>query len=109
MAQDIAKTAAFETWEKRETFFAHVKRILGFERLRLRGPCGANVEFLLAATAQKPRKARKALPHAVTAKASMRRLGTPLLQDTICVNTTTSPSDFLNGISCKHWSGVYRH
>ncbi len=36
--------------------FAHLKRILGLGRLRLRGPCGANDEFLLAATAQNLRK-----------------------------------------------------
>jgi len=32
--------------------FAHLKRILGLDRLRLRGPCGARDEFHLAATAQ---------------------------------------------------------
>ena len=32
--------------------FAHLKRILRLERLRLRGPNGARDEFLLAATAQ---------------------------------------------------------
>ena len=32
--------------------FAHLKRILRLTRLRLRGPNGANDEFLLAATAQ---------------------------------------------------------
>ena len=31
---------------------AHLKRILGLERLRLRGPCGASDEFLPVATAQ---------------------------------------------------------
>ena len=35
-----------------EMLFAHLKRILGLGRLRLRGPCGANDEFLLAATAR---------------------------------------------------------
>ncbi|TDE32505.1 IS5/IS1182 family transposase, partial [Antarcticimicrobium sediminis] len=42
--------------------FAHLKRILGLNRLRLRGPCGANDEFLLAATAQNLRKLAKILP-----------------------------------------------
>ena len=32
--------------------FAYLKRILGLDRLRLRGPSGAKDEFLLAATAQ---------------------------------------------------------
>ena len=31
---------------------AHLKRFLGLGRLRLPGPCGANDELLLAATAQ---------------------------------------------------------
>jgi hypothetical protein len=36
--------------------FAHLKRILGLGKLRLRGPSGAKDEFLLAATAQNLRK-----------------------------------------------------
>jgi len=55
-ACDIAKTEAFEM------LFAHLKRILGLGRLRLRGPCGANDEFLLAATAQNLRKLAKIFP-----------------------------------------------
>ena len=39
--------------------FAHLKRILGLGKLRLRGPTGANDEFLLAATAQNLRKLAK--------------------------------------------------
>lgn len=39
--------------------FAHLKRILGLGRLRLRGPCGAKDEFTLAATAQNVRKLAK--------------------------------------------------
>jgi Transposase DDE domain len=35
-----------------EMLFAHLKRIPRMGRLRLRGPCGAQDEFLLAATAQ---------------------------------------------------------
>ena len=38
--------------KKIEMLFAHLKRILRLGRLRLRGPCGARDEFLLAATAQ---------------------------------------------------------
>lgn len=48
--------------KKVEMLFAHLKRILGLGRLRLRGPCGANDEFLLAATAQNLRKLAKILP-----------------------------------------------
>jgi hypothetical protein len=42
--------------------FAHLKRILRLDRLRLRGPCGAHDEFLLAATAQNLRKPAKLIP-----------------------------------------------
>ena len=39
--------------------FAHLKTIIKLDRLRLRGPTGANDEFLLAATAQNLRKMAK--------------------------------------------------
>ena len=42
--------------------FAHLKRILKLDRLRLRGPCGARDEFHLAATAQNLRKLAKLIP-----------------------------------------------
>jgi hypothetical protein len=42
--------------------FAHLKRILKLDRLRLRGPGGAKDEFLLAATAQKLRKLAMLIP-----------------------------------------------
>jgi len=42
-----------------EMLFAYLKRILKMGRLRLRGPCGAQDEFLLAATAQNLRKLAK--------------------------------------------------
>ena len=45
--------------KKVEMLFAHLKRILRLDRLRLRGPCGARDEFLLAATAQNLRKLAK--------------------------------------------------
>ena len=48
--------------KKVEMLSAHLKRILGLGRLRLRGPCDANDEFLLAATAQNLRKLAKILP-----------------------------------------------
>lgn len=48
--------------KKVEMAFAHLKRILKLDRLRLRGPRGANDEFLLAATAQNLRKMAKLLP-----------------------------------------------
>jgi hypothetical protein len=48
--------------KKIEMLFAHLKRILKLDRLRLRGPCGARDEFLLAATAQNLRKMAKLIP-----------------------------------------------
>lgn len=42
--------------------FAHLKRILKLDRLRVRGPNGAKDELLLAATAQKLRKLAKLIP-----------------------------------------------
>ncbi len=45
--------------KKIEMLFAHLKRILKLDRLRLRGPNGARDEFILAATAQNLRKMAK--------------------------------------------------
>jgi transposase len=63
VARDISKTRQYDISmklrKKVEMLFAHLKRILGLGRLRLRGPCGANDEFLLAATAQNLRKLAK--------------------------------------------------
>lgn len=42
--------------------FAHLKRLLKLDRLRLRGPNGAHDEFHLAATAQNLRKLAKLIP-----------------------------------------------
>ena len=69
-ARDMARAIA-NSWEGRasrrlrkkvEMLFAHLKRILKLDRLRLRGPNGARVEFLLAATAQNLRKLAKLIP-----------------------------------------------
>jgi hypothetical protein len=66
MARDIAKTDRYRTSRRQrkkvEMLFAHLKRILRLDRLRLRGPCGAHDEFLLAATAQNLRKLAKLIP-----------------------------------------------
>jgi transposase len=65
-ARDLAKTDAYVTSrrerKKVEMLFAHLKRILKLDRLRLRGPCGARDESLLAATAQNLRKLAKLIP-----------------------------------------------
>lgn len=54
--------AACRRRKKVEMLFAHLKRILRLNRLRLRGPCGAKDEFLLAATAQNLRRLAKLRP-----------------------------------------------
>src|SRR6202167_3651330 len=72
-ARAIAKTDAYvisrRERKKVEMLFAHLKRILRLDRLRLRGPCGARDEFLLAATAQNLRKLAKLIPVPQTAMA----------------------------------------
>jgi len=71
VARALANTPAYELSRHRrkkvEMLFAHLKRILRLGRLRLRGPCGAHDEFLLAATAQNLRKLAKLRPMAVLA------------------------------------------
>ena len=69
-ARDMARQIA-TSWEGRiarrlrkkvEMLFAHLKRVLKLDWLRLRGPNGARDEFLLAATAQNLRKMAKLIP-----------------------------------------------
>ena len=72
VARAIAATPEYEQSRHRrkkvEMLFAHLKRILRMARLRLRGPCGARDEFLLAATAQNLRRLAKLRPlHGVIA------------------------------------------
>jgi hypothetical protein len=68
IARDIARTDAYVTSsyarKKVEMLFAHLKRILRLDRLRLRGPNGARDEFHLAATVQNLRKLAKLVPAA---------------------------------------------
>ena len=63
VARALAKTAAFEQScrdrKRVEMLFAHLKRILRLDRLRLRGPRGAQFEFTLAAIAQNLRRLAK--------------------------------------------------
>jgi len=69
-ARDMVRQIA-RSWEGRtsrrlrkkiEMLFAHLKRILKLDRLRLRGPNGARDEFILAGTAQNLRKMAKLIP-----------------------------------------------
>ncbi len=66
MARDIAQTDAYVASsyarKKVEMLFAHLKRILRLDRLRLRGPNGAKDEFHLAAMVQNLRKLAKLVP-----------------------------------------------
>jgi transposase len=70
LARNIATTDAYlvsrRERKKVEMLFAHLKRIMKLDRLRLRGPYGAKDEFLLAATAQNLRKLAKIIPTAAT-------------------------------------------
>jgi hypothetical protein len=63
VARAIVKTDAYKQSRKDrkkvEILFAHLKRILKLDRLRLRGLSGAKDEFLLAATAQNLRRMAK--------------------------------------------------
>ena len=63
MARALAKTEDFERSRRDrkhvEMLFAHLKRILRLDRLRLQGPYGAQFEFTLAAIAQNLRRLAK--------------------------------------------------
>jgi transposase len=66
LAREIARTDTYKTSRRQrkkvEMLFAHLKRILKLDRLRLRGPNGARDEFHLAATAQNLRKLATLIP-----------------------------------------------
>lgn len=66
LARKLSITDAYVDSQRRrkkvEMLFAHLKRIMKLDRLRLRGPNGAKDEFLLAATAQNLRKLAKLIP-----------------------------------------------
>ena len=59
ITQSPAYTQSIKDRKKVEILFAHLKRILKVNRLRLRGMTGANDEFILAATAQNLRRMAK--------------------------------------------------
>jgi hypothetical protein len=68
VARRIAQTDEYKQSGKQrkkvELLFAHLKRILMLDRLRLRGLAGARDEFILGATAQNLRRMAKWLTHA---------------------------------------------
>jgi hypothetical protein len=65
VARAITKTDAYKQSRKErkkvEMLFAHLKRILKMDKLRLRGFSNARDEFLLVATAQNLRRMAKRL------------------------------------------------
>ena len=66
LARELSLTDAYVKSQRRrkkvEMLFAHLKRIMKLDRLRLRGPNGVKDEFHLAATAQNLRKLAKLIP-----------------------------------------------
>jgi len=65
VAREVRQTPAYRKTRRQrkqvEMLFAHMKRILKMDRLRLRGISGARDEFLLTATAQNLRRMAKRL------------------------------------------------
>lgn len=65
VARAVAKTPAYRTSRRQrkqvEMLFAHIKRVLKMDRVRLRGLSGAQDEFLLTATAQNLRRMANSL------------------------------------------------
>jgi hypothetical protein len=65
VARAVARTPDYRKTRRQrkqvEMLFAHMKRILKMDRLRLRGISGARDEFLLTATAQNLRRMAKLL------------------------------------------------
>lgn len=66
LARELSQTDTYLDVQRRrkkvEMLFAHLKRIMRLDRLRLRGPNGVKDEFHLAATAQNLRKLAKLIP-----------------------------------------------
>ena len=76
LARELSLTDAYVASQRRrkkvEMLFAHLKRIMKLDRLRLRGPNGAKDEFLLLATAQNLRKLAKLIPMPAGSQAESR-------------------------------------
>ena len=105
VACDIARTEDYEVSmklrKKVEMLSAHLKRTLGLGRLRLRGPCGAADEFLLAATAQILRKLAKILRTAATAE-RLREKAPLTWSDTDILRSRTGVFPQNRSQSCRH-------
>ena len=79
--------------------FAHLKRILRLDRLRLRGPSGARDEFLLAATAQNLRKLAKLIAPSRAGHGHLRgEISMSSIQNNLDTRYFNSNSHFFNTI-----------
>jgi hypothetical protein len=91
MARAIATTDAYlvsrRQRKKVEMLFAHLKRILKLDRLRLRGHNGAKDEFHLAAAAQNLRKLAKLQPMPAVAPACTGQRGHSSAIDTAAMSS----------------------
>jgi Transposase DDE domain len=86
--------------KKIEMLFAHLKRILRLDRLRLRGPSGAQDEFLLAATVQNLRKLAKLIPCPPQCRPESKQTHARLIP---CNIPNSWAADFFNTI-CRVWT-----
>lgn len=107
VARNLAATLEFEQSrrerKKVEMLFAHLKRILKVDRLRLRGLTGAQDEFLLAATAQNLRcMAKRLMPFGedmfshrikVSRRGTRRSTTAPVASRTHAANTSFARCD----------------
>src|SRR5205814_5051567 len=101
--RDIATTDAYVTSrrerKKVEMLFAHLKRILKLDRLRLRGPNGARDEFPSRRHRPKPPQARDADPGAGADLSNLRRGACYRRErDRRSRHRNYSKPDFFNGI-----------
>jgi len=100
LARSLVGTPAFEQSrrerKKIEMVFAHLKRIFGLGRLRLRGPRGAQDEFLLAATAQNLKKLARHItrspPLAVACALHQRQQANPI-GERFCAKAVKPPRE----------------
>jgi len=97
VARALSKTKAFEQScrdrKRVEMLFAHLKRILRLGRLRLRGPRGAQDEFVLAAIAQNLRRLAKLVtdpPPLVAPHAAPAQIGTKDAQGRAEIKSTST-------------------
>jgi hypothetical protein len=93
VARRIAKTPKYvrsrHERKKVEILFAHLKRILKLDRLRLRGMSGATDEFTLAAAVQNLRRPRQTY----ISRAARDRISTPVSSKNPQINHRQSSNE----------------